>query len=176
MFFIQKQNNYFNTQCDGFKPTVSGLEIWKHTKETDTLSLTWQLGGTCRTSHGWPPWRTWEHQRWVQRWWLSWRHPSSEPAEWFEIIFNLFWPVASHVCFCFFFSIMIILSKVWDWAHTEAFSMVVNTPVDSTTYWAPASPHLMLAGSLLKAERKVGDTINSSSALPFASLCVWTFN
>lgn len=28
--------------------------------------------------------------------------------------------------------------------------MVVNTPVDSTTYWAPASPHLMLAGSLLK--------------------------
>lgn len=32
---------------------------------------------------------------------------------------------------------------------TEAFSMVVKTPVDSTTYWAPASPHLMLAGSLL---------------------------
>lgn len=34
--------------------------------------------------------------------------------------------------------------------RTEAFSMVVNTPVDSTTYWAPASPHLMLAGSLLQ--------------------------
>lgn len=28
--------------------------------------------------------------------------------------------------------------------------MVVNTPVDSTTYWAPASPHLMLVGSLLE--------------------------
>merc|ERR1712121_255012 len=31
---------------------------------------------------------------------------------------------------------------------SEAFSMVVNTPVLSTTYSAPASDHLMLAGSL----------------------------
>ena len=39
--------------------------------------------------------------------------------------------------------------------------MVVNTPVDSTTYWAPASPHLMLAGSLLKTETKRTETLES---------------
>jgi hypothetical protein len=34
------------------------------------------------------------------------------------------------------------------WA--EAFSMVVKTPVDSTTYWAPAAPHWISAGFLLR--------------------------
>jgi hypothetical protein len=32
---------------------------------------------------------------------------------------------------------------------TLAFSMVVKTPVDSTTYRAPASPHWMALGSFL---------------------------
>lgn len=32
--------------------------------------------------------------------------------------------------------------------------MVVKTPVDSTTYWAPASPHLMLTGSLLQRDTR----------------------
>ncbi len=54
-----------------------------------------------------------------------------------------------------------------DWVRTEAFSMVVNTPVDSTTYWAPASPHLMWVGSLLnkKTHRKetLQVTINAYS-------------
>uniref|UniRef100_A0A673TN26 Uncharacterized protein n=1 Tax=Suricata suricatta TaxID=37032 RepID=A0A673TN26_SURSU len=36
---------------------------------------------------------------------------------------------------------------VMAWTVVPAFSMVVKTPVDSTTYSAPASPHLMLAGS-----------------------------
>jgi hypothetical protein len=38
-----------------------------------------------------------------------------------------------------------LLAAPFKWA--VAFSMVVKTPVDSTTYSAPASPHLMLVGS-----------------------------
>jgi hypothetical protein len=41
--------------------------------------------------------------------------------------------------------IMVLLVPPLKWA--PAFSMVVKTPVDSTTYSAPASPHLMLVGS-----------------------------
>lgn len=50
--------------------------------------------------------------------------------------------------------------------------MVVNTPVDSTTYWAPASPHLMLVGSLLKKKKKKTEkksySHNKCSVLLFA--------
>lgn len=38
---------------------------------------------------------------------------------------------------------------------TPAFSMVVKTPVDSTTYSAPASAHLMLLGSRLRRDKTV---------------------
>jgi hypothetical protein len=40
---------------------------------------------------------------------------------------------------------MTLLAPPFKWA--PAFSMVVKTPVDSTTYSAQASPHLTLAGS-----------------------------
>jgi hypothetical protein len=41
--------------------------------------------------------------------------------------------------------IMTLLAPPFKW--TPAFSMVVKMRVDSMTYSAPASPHLMLAGS-----------------------------
>lgn len=127
----------------------------KQTKNTrHFLILTWQLWGTCHTFRGWHPWQTWEHQRWVQRWWLSWHHPSSEPVSCIKISINLyccFVNCRSHItCHDVKRQFHLFKSKGQDWVHTEAFSMVVNTPVDSTTYSAPASPHLMLVGSLLK--------------------------
>lgn len=39
--------------------------------------------------------------------------------------------------------------------HTEAFSTLRKTPVDSTTYLAPALPHGISAGFILESETEI---------------------
>lgn len=51
---------------------------------------------------------------------------------------------------------------------TEALSMLRKTPVDSTTYRAPASPHGISAGFMLCANKRVSTTLQAvlNSILP----------
>ena len=62
---------------------------------------------------------------------------------------------------------MTLLAPPFKW--TPAFSMVVKTPIDSTTYSAPAPLHLMLAGS--RSWKLVMGFLLMTS-LPFSALTV----
>lgn len=54
----------------------------------------------------------------------------------------VFVSVNVHVCLC---------------VHTEAFSTLRKTPVDSTTYLAPALPQGISAGFILESEKEQSD-------------------
>jgi hypothetical protein len=60
--------------------------------------------------------------------------------------FSWFTPITNMGALAEGAEMMTLLAPPFKWAPT--FSMVVKTPLDSMTYSAPASPYLMLAGSL----------------------------
>lgn len=56
------------------------------------------------------------------------------------------------------------------WVHTEAFSTLRKTPVDSTTYLAPALPQGISAGFILETEKDQSQSKMAPLSLAFSKV------
>ena len=112
-----------------------------------TWRWSWRRGHTCPR---WLPWQTLEHQVRGRTQPHAELHPGGETVidqqrerehklETGQSVYSICFYV--HVCMCLC-------------VRTEAFSTLRKTPVDSTTYLAPALPQGISAGFILESERK----------------------